>query len=93
MSERLERINKWFAKKAKTIIKLRWIIIAGLIILDIIAIIGIKRIQIDVSNESWFLADDPLVIAREEFEEVFGNNDYVAVLVEVDNIFSPEILK
>ena len=93
MSERLERINKWFEKKTKTIIKLRWLIIAGLIVLNLIAIIGIKRIQIDVSNESWFLADDPLVIAREEFEEVFGNNDYVAVLVEVDNIFSPEILK
>ncbi|MCK4396189.1 RND family transporter [candidate division WOR-3 bacterium] len=93
MSERLERINKWFGKKTKTIIKLRWLIIAGLIVLNLIAIIGIKRIQIDVSNESWFLADDPLVIAREEFEEIFGNNDYVAVLVEAEDVFSPQILK
>jgi predicted RND superfamily exporter protein len=93
MSERLERINKWFAERAKTIIKFRWLIIAGLIILDLLAIMGIKRIQIDISNESWFLSDDPLVIAREEFEDIFGNNDYAAVLVEAEDVFSPEILK
>ena len=92
MSERLERINKWFAKRSKTIIKFRWLIIVGLIVLNLIAIMGIKRIQIDISNESWFLSDDPLVIAKEEFEEIFGNNDYAAVLVEADDVFSPEIL-
>jgi hydrophobe/amphiphile efflux-3 (HAE3) family protein len=93
MSERLERINKWFAKRAKTIIRFRWLIIIGLIILDFVAIMGIKRIQIDVSNESWFLPDDPLVVAKDEFEEIFGNNDYIAVLVEADDVFSPEILR
>jgi hydrophobe/amphiphile efflux-3 (HAE3) family protein len=93
MSKRLERINKWFGKTAKTIVKLRWLIIAGLIILDLVAIMGVKRIQIDVSNESWFFQDDPLMVAKKEFEEIFGNNDYVAVLVEAENVFSPEILK
>jgi len=93
MTKKLVRINNWFADKANTIVKLRWFIIVGLIILNVVAIMGIKRIQIDVSNESWFLADDPLVIAREEFEDIFGNNDYAAVLVEADDVFSPEILK
>ena len=93
MTKKLERINKWFGKTAKTIVRFRWLVITGLIALNLVAIIGIKRIQIDVSNESWFLPDDPLVIAREEFEEIFGNNDYVAVLVEADDVFSPEILR
>ena len=93
MTKKLEKINKKFGKAAKTIVRLRWMIIAGLIFLNIIAIIGIKRIQIDVSNESWFLQDDPLMVAKHEFEEIFGNNDYVAVLVEADNVFSPEILR
>ena len=93
MTKRLERINEWFGKTSKTIIKLRWLIIVGLIVLNIFAIMGLKRIQIDVSNESWFLADDPLVIAKEEFEDIFGNNDYAAVLVEAEDVFSPEILK
>ncbi|MCK4359569.1 MAG: RND family transporter [Candidatus Cloacimonetes bacterium] len=93
MTKKLERINKKFGKAAKTIVRLRWLIIVGLIFLNLIAIIGIKRIQIDVSNESWFLQDDPLMVAKHEFEEIFGNNDYVAILVEADNVFSPEILK
>lgn len=92
MTKKLERINKKFGKAAKTIVRLRWLIIAGLIFLNLIAIIGIKRIQINVSNESWFLQDDPLMVAKHEFEEIFGNNDYVAILVEADNVFSPEIL-
>ena len=93
MTKKLERINKRFSKAAKTIVRFRWLVIAGLIALNLVAIMGMKQIQIDVSNESWFLPDDPLVIAREEFEEIFGNNDYVAVLVEADDVFSPEILK
>ncbi len=93
MTKKLERINKWFGEAAKTIVRFRWLIIAGLIALNLVAIMGIKRIQIDVSNESWFLPDDPLVVAREEFEEIFGNNDYVAVLVEADDVFTPEILR
>ncbi len=93
MTKKLEKINDWFADKASAIVRLRWFIIVGLIIINLIAIMGTKRIQIDVSNESWFLADDPLVIARDEFEDIFGNNDYAAVLVEADDVFSPEILK
>ena len=93
MTKKLEKVNQWFRNVSFGIIKFRWLIIAGLIFLNLIAIIGIKRIQIDVSNESWFLQDDPLVVAKHEFEEIFGNNDYVAVLVEADNIFSPKILK
>ncbi|MEA3474861.1 MAG: MMPL family transporter [Candidatus Cloacimonadota bacterium] len=93
MTKKLERINKKFGKAAKTIVRLRWLIIVGLIFLNLIAIIGIKRIQIDVSNESWFLQDDPLMVAKHEFEDIFGNNDYVAVLVEADNVFSPKILR
>jgi len=93
MTKKLERINEWFGKTSKTIIKLRWLIIVGLIVLNLFAIMGLKRIQIDISNESWFLADDPLVVAKEEFEDIFGNNDYAAVLVEAEDVFSPQILK
>lgn len=93
MTKKLERINKRFGTTAKTIVRLRWLVIVGLILLDVVAMMGVKRVQIDVSNESWFLQDDPLVIAKREFEEIFGNNEYVAVLVEADDVFSPEILR
>jgi len=93
MSKRIERINKWFGRATAVVIRFRWLIIIGLILLTAFAMAGVKRIKIDISNESWFLPDDPLVIAKREFEEIFGNNDYVAVLVEADDVFSPEILR
>ena len=93
MTKKLKKINELFGKSAKSIVRLRWLIIACLIIFNIIAIMGIKRIQVDISNESWFLPDDPLVVAKRNFEEIFGNNDYIAVLVEADDVFSPKILK
>ena len=37
--------------------------------------------------------NDPLTIATNEFEEVFGNTNYVAVLVEAEDVFVPDILR
>ena len=93
MTKKLEQINQWFSRAAKIAIKFRWLIIIGLIVLDVGAVVGMKQIKMDLSNESWFLADDPLVIAKQEFEETFGNSEYAAVLVEADDVFSPNILR
>ncbi len=93
MTEKLEKVNQWFKRVGEKIIKFRWWVIIALILLNLFAIAGMKRIQIDVSNESWFLKDDPLVIAKEKFENIFGNAEYVAVLVEADDVFSHDTLK
>ncbi|GAK59663.1 hypothetical protein U27_06648 [Candidatus Vecturithrix granuli] len=93
MIQNLEVINQWFAKAGKRLLQVRWWILCLLILLDLLAIRGIQRIQFDVSNESWFLDNDPITIARREFEEIFGNPNYVAVLVEAEDVFAPEILR
>ncbi len=92
MSRRIEKINQWFGRFGRGVIRFRWLVIAALVALNAIAFLGLKRVQVDVSNESWFLPGDPLMVAQREFEEVFGNNDYVAVLIEADDVFAPEIL-
>jgi len=93
MTQNIERINQWFRHVGEIILKLRWCIIIGLILIDVLAGIGIWRIQIDVSGESSLLKDDPLRVATDEFEAIFGNNDYVAILVEADDVFAPNILR
>ena len=88
----LQNINKWFRNAGQVIVKLRWLNFILFIVILAIAFVGMKRIQFDVSNDNWFLEHDPMKIAEDEFKEIFGNNDYAAILVEVDNVFTPEVL-
>ena len=67
MLENVERINQWFRHVGEIILKGRWGIIIALLVINVFAIGGILHIQFDVSNESWFLEDDPLTIATDEF--------------------------
>jgi predicted RND superfamily exporter protein len=93
MAQDLIKINQWFRHVGEIILKLRWFLIIGFIVTDGVAFIGIQRIQIDVSYQSWFLDNDPLTIATKEFEKTFGNDEYVAILVEADDVFAPDILR
>jgi predicted RND superfamily exporter protein len=93
LSERIERINAWFSERARNIIRWRWVLIALMVILNAAAFAGLKYIRIDVSNDNIFLRDDPLTIAKHRFESIFGNNEYVTILVEAEDVFAPEMLK
>jgi hypothetical protein len=93
MAQNIEAINHWFRQTGTIIIKLRWAIILALLAVNIIAVAGLRKISFDTDHESWLLDDDPLTIAKSEFEEVFGNSDYASILVEADDVFAPDILR
>jgi predicted RND superfamily exporter protein len=57
-----------------------------------ISFIGVKKTKTDVSEDNWFLEHDPMLQLQNEFEDIFGNNDMGAVLIEADDVFQPEIL-
>jgi len=88
----IEKINARFRKAAEVILRFRWLNIILFILLLAASIAGLKRIQTDVDQDNWFLEDDAMLAAKERFESIFGNDDFCAVLVEVDNVFTPEIL-
>ena len=91
--QNIESVNQWFRKAGTVLLAWRWMIIAILIVLNILGGIGIPRIKTDSSSDRWFLDDDPLLVATDEFEAVFGNNEYAAILVEADDVFAPDILR
>ncbi len=93
MTRKVEQINKWFRNLGTWIVKLRWLMILLILALNVIAIIGLKKIKIDTSNDAWFFEKDALKIATDEFNEIFGNNSYPAILVEANDVFAPEILQ
>lgn len=92
MIHNIETINQWFRRRGEQILRWRWIVIGTILILDILAVIGLGKLQFQVLIEDWFLQDDPLTIAKQEFKTVFGNQDYVGILVEANDVFAPEIL-
>ncbi len=93
MTKTIGAINQWFKRAAAKVIALRWAIIIMAVALDIIALGGVRQIELQTTYESWFLKDDPLTIATEKFKDVFGNMHYVALLIETDNVFTPDTLR
>ncbi len=89
----LKMINEKFGKFGHLIIRMRWLNLIVFVILLAVSFAGMKRIKTDVSDDNWFLENDPMLQKQEEFEDIFGNNDFAAVLIEADDVFNPEVLK
>ena len=92
MKINIQRINAWFAIRTIGLIRFRWYFLAGFALVLAASFYGTSLIQVDVSNESNFLPNDPIRQQTKKFEELFGNDQYVAVMVENDKLFSRESL-
>ncbi len=88
----IEKINSRFRQIAETILKYRWVNILVFLIILAVAIAGLKLIKTDVNQDNWFLEGDAQVAVKKRFEQIFGNDDFCAVLVEADSVFNPKIL-
>ena len=88
----IEKINAWFRQIAEIILRFRWVNLLVYVLLMATAAMGIGRLETEIDMDNWFLEDDALLAAKDRFEEIFGNDDFCAVLVEADNVFTPEAL-
>lgn len=86
-------INQWFRGLGYTIITRRWLILITVTSIAIACAAGLPKIHVDSSYNSWFLEDDPVLQATEDFIETFGNDNFVAILVKADDVFAPDILR
>jgi len=93
MTKSLFTINQWFRDAAELIVRARWLLIVLLIIIDVLGFWGITKVKTDDTWDSWFAEDDPINVATDEFEDIFGNNDYVGLLITADDVFQPKMLK
>jgi hypothetical protein len=88
----IEKINAGFEKTAVHLLKFRWLYLAAFIVCMIAFLYGSKQVKIDTSNENSFLESDSINIQTDLFKEIFGNDQYVVVLLENDELFSYESL-
>lgn len=88
----IESINKCFRAFGEKTLKYRWLnIILFLLILGG-SFSGLRLLQTDVDMDNWFLEDDELLVTKERFEEIFGSDQYCAVLVQADDVFTADAL-
>jgi len=52
----------------------------------------LSKLEVDNSNDRFFLENDKTRLNMEEFEETFGNDDFVFILLETDNVFDLETI-
>jgi predicted RND superfamily exporter protein len=88
-----KQINQWAARVGTgVIIKRKFLFFLGLIALLIIGVLGLQKIVIDSSNESFLPENDETVTRNEKFKEIFGNEDFVFIFIEADDVFDPRVL-
>lgn len=90
---KIERINDWFARRGKWMIQRRWLVLSLSILVFAIGFTGLRYFKVSASWEDYFLEDDPMLVKTEEFKDIFGNDNFAAVLTRCDNSFTKENLE
>lgn len=89
----IQKINTFFKKMGAFQVRQRWIFIMLAFILTAVGITGINKVTMKNDRDSWFDDSEAIEIATERFEEQFGNNDNIGILVQADDVFHPQVLK
>ncbi len=88
----IEKINAGFERIAIHILAWRWLYLSLFVVAIITCLYGSTLIEIDTSNKNSFLESDSINIQTDRFENIFGNDQYVLVLLENEELFSYESL-
>lgn len=93
MKINIDSVNAKFERYAKFLLRHRIAFILALVILLGLSVIGMKKIYYESSWDSYFVEGDPMLVQTDKFKELFGNDYFVSVLTECDNVYTPENLK
>jgi len=89
----IESINKRFRSFGELVLRYRWLNIILFLVILAGSAGGLGRLRSDVDMDNWFLEDDEMLSVKHRFEEIFGSDQYCAVLIEADDVFAPEVLE
>ncbi len=90
---KIQKINDWFALRGKWMMRKRWLVLGGFVLVLSFGLMGLKYFKVSASWEDYFLEDDPMLVKTEEFKDIFGNDNFAAVLTRCENSFTKENLE
>lgn len=89
---RIETINEKFRDMCRGLLKRRWIALGAFVLILFVGMVGMKKMVKETSFDAYFIEGDPMLVKTDEFKAHFGNDYFVGVLTECDNIFTKENL-
>ena len=89
---KIQQINTFFRRMGEFQIRYRWPLLIIALLLTVFGIAGLQHVEISNARDNWFDDKEAIEIATEEFEDQFGNNDKVSILIEAEDVFAPEVL-
>ncbi len=89
---KIQKINSFFRKMGVFQIRYRWYFIFAAFALIVFGLSGLNKIEIANARDDWFDDAEAIEIATEEFEDQFGNNENISILIEAEDVFDFEVL-
>lgn len=87
-----QSIDRAFQRISSLIYDNPWAALFITAILTAILSLGFSRLYIDVTPESMLGENNPSRLSYNKFRKVFENDEVVTILIETDDIFSPQFL-
>ena len=80
------------ARLTEVLVRFRWLSLGVVAFVTLATASQLPRLQIDNSNEAFFVEGDPTQQRLDAFRETFGNDDFVFILVDVEDAFASATL-
>lgn len=89
---KVSKINKFFRRVGEAQIKHRKLCLIILFAVTLVCLSGMRNFRSESSNSDWIVNGSEIKKNSDHFKEVFGNDQYVLVLVQADDVFAPDVL-
>ncbi len=89
---KVSQINAFFHKVGEFQIKHRWLLLALILAFTLVCLSGMKNFRTESNNNDWIVNGSEIKENSDHFKDIFGNDQYVLVLVESQDIFDYEVL-
>jgi len=89
---KVSKINAFFRKVGEAQIKHRKLCLFVLLAWTIICLSGMRNFRSESTNNDWIVNGSEIQKNSDHFKDIFGNDQYVLVLVQADDVFSYEVL-
>ncbi len=90
---KVQKINSLFRKFGEFQLKYRAVFLIALCLVTAFCVAGLPRLKLSSNEEDWFDESDQTKIDHDHFEDLFGADDSVMILVQADDVFAPEVLE
>jgi predicted RND superfamily exporter protein len=90
---KIRRINAFFLRFGAWQIRRRWPILFAILLITAAGFLGLPRLVVTNDMDDWFEDSEEIKRNSDLYEEKFGNEDGVMILIEAEDVFDPEVLR